>query len=354
MKFAIAAAGTGGHLYPALAVADELRARGHDVGVFGGGRLEATAVPDAGYELVQVEIQGLQRSLALSKLRLPFLVRRAAAALTTAIEKRGITAVLVMGGYITVPAAWASRRASVPFVIHEQNGRPGLANKLVARWAGRVLVAFPQAADELRGATVVGNPLRPALVSIDRGSAQAAARTRYGLPADGVVLGVLGGSLGAQVINEAITRFAASPQRPPIVHLAGPDHASALAQEAKNAPIPWRVVAFEDSMEDFYAACDIVVSRAGASTVSELAATGTPAILVPLEAVSQQHNATYLVEAGAARLVPQGEIDRLSGVITELTEDRDACDRMRRAALQAARPGASSAVADALIGVAGG
>ena len=172
---------------------------------------------------------------------------------------------------------------------------------------------------------------------------------------DGTVLGVLGGSLGAKSINDAISAYVVgTDSRPPIVHLTGKDHARTLAEAAEGAQIPWRIVAFEDSMEDFYAACDLVVSRAGASTVSELAATGTPSILVPLEAVSQQHNAAHLAEAGAARLLPQQQISGLGAAVDALVFDDDALVRMSDAALGIARPEAASDVADALLEAAGG
>lgn len=357
MRYAIAAAGTGGHIYPALAVAEELVAAGiarDAISFIGADRLEATVIPDAGYELISVEMRGLRRSLSLSNLSLPFVVRRAAATIAAELGRRQVRSVLVMGGYITVPSVMAARRSDVPYVVHEQNGHPGLANRLVSRGAAKVLVAFPEAASKLRGAQVVGNPLRRSLIGMDRGARRHAARERYGLDVDGLVVGLMGGSQGAAAINDAVSRYAQSQDRPALVHIAGPTHAEALLQRSQGAQIPWRIVGFENSMEDFYAACDIVVCRAGASTVSELAATATPSILVPLEAVAQENNASFLVDAGAAVVVKQEDLGILGSVIDKLVADPRRLAAMSAAALEASRPQAAAAVAKAVIDAAGG
>lgn len=352
MSYAIAAAGTGGHIYPALAVADEMVSRGvarSDIAFIGADRLEATAIPEAGYELISVEMRGLRRSLSPSNLSLPFVVRRAARDIASELERRRVGSMLVMGGYITVPAVMAARRRGVPYVVHEQNGKPGLANRLVARRAAEVLVAFPEAATRLAGAQVVGNPLRRSLVDFDKGERRPAARRRYDLPGDGLVVGVMGGSLGAATINEAITRYAGRATRPPLLHLVGPSHGDTMASQAIEAPIPWRIVGFEHSMEDFYAASDLVVSRAGAGTVSELAVTATPSILVPLEAVAQQNNASYLAQAGAAFVVRQRDIGTLGDEIDRVVSDPELLSSMGEAAAAAGRPRAAAAVADSVM-----
>jgi UDP-N-acetylglucosamine--N-acetylmuramyl-(pentapeptide) pyrophosphoryl-undecaprenol N-acetylglucosamine transferase len=352
VSYAIAAAGTGGHLYPALAVATELVERGvprSEIVFIGGDRLEATLVPEAGFDLIAVAIRGLRRSLAPSNLALPFVVRRAARDIAVELRQRRVGSLLVMGGYISVPAAMAARRCDVPFIVHEQNGRPGLANRMVARRAARVLVAFPQALAKLARSQLVGNPLRRSLVELDKEARRGAARRRYELEATGPVLGVMGGSQGALAINEAISTYAATAHRPPIVHLVGPGHITAMRQLAEGSQIPWRIVGFENSMEDFYAACDLVVARAGAGTVSELAVTGTPAVLVPLEAVAQQDNAAHLAAAGAAVVLKQADLRSLGGEIDRLIDDAGALAAMSQAARRAGHPGAAAAVADALM-----
>jgi UDP-N-acetylglucosamine--N-acetylmuramyl-(pentapeptide) pyrophosphoryl-undecaprenol N-acetylglucosamine transferase len=352
VTFAIAAAGTGGHLYPALAVASELVDRGvprSDISFIGGDRLEATLVPEAGFDLIRVAMRGLRRSLSPSNLALPFVVRRASRDIAAELRRRRVGSLLVMGGYISVPAALAARRCGVPFVVHEQNGRPGLANRLVARRAARVLVAFPQAVAKMPGSQLVGNPLRRSLVRLDKDSRGGPARRRYELPETGPVLGVMGGSQGALAINDAVSSYAAREDRAPIVHLVGPRHIATMSRRALGARIPWRIVGFENSMEDFYAACDLVVARAGASTVSELAVTGTPAVLVPLEAVSQQHNASHLAAAGAAVVLRQRDLQSLGEEINRLIGDPALLAGMSKAARGAGHPGAAGAVADALM-----
>ncbi|MDH3471514.1 MAG: undecaprenyldiphospho-muramoylpentapeptide beta-N-acetylglucosaminyltransferase [Acidimicrobiia bacterium] len=358
MKFAIAAAGTGGHVYPALAVAEELVKRGHDrddVVFFGGDRLEATAVPAAGFPFVAVEVRGLKRSISPSNLMLPVMVARAASKMAKTIRSRGVSAVLAMGGYVTGPAAIAARRTRSQLVIHEQNGLPGLANRLASRVASEVLVAFPSAAAKLRRATVVGNPLRAEFVGFDRAQLKPLALARYGLDAQRPVLGVLGGSLGAKVLNEVTAHIVAGSAGTDlaVVHLTGTMHVDSVTQAAHGAPVPWVVSPFEESMEFFYAASDLVLSRAGAITISELAATGTPAVTVPLEAVAQAANASFLAEAGAAEVVRQSDIDSLPQLIHHLIGDAHKLAAMSAAARSVATPDAAQRVAVALEEVAG-
>jgi len=358
MKFAIAAAGTGGHVYPALAVAEELVRRGHDhddVVFFGGDRLEASAVPAAGFPFVPVEVRGLKRSMSPSNLMLPVVVARAASRIAQSIRSMGLSAVLAMGGYVTGPAAIAARRTHRKLVLHEQNGRPGLANRLASRLATSVLVAFPAATAKLHRAVVVGNPLRSRFVDFDRSRLRPAALARYGLEESNTVLGVLGGSLGAKVLNDITGQIVggAGGSDLAVIHLTGDAHADLVNEAAQDAPVPWLVTPFEESMEFFYAASDLVLSRAGAITISELAVTGTPAVTVPLEAVSQGANAAFLVEAGAAVAVPQSGIDAVPNVVRGLLGDSTRLAAMGAAALSVATPDAAERVAIVLEEAAG-
>ncbi len=354
MTYAFAAAGTGGHVYPALAVADELVARGVDpdeIVFFGGDRMEVSAVPAAGYRFVGVEIRGLKRSLDLANLRLPLVVRRATREIAAAMRGFGTKVTTAFGGYVSVPAALAARRTGAALFLHEQNAVPGLANKIIARWTATSFVAFPAAAPKLRRSRVVGNPVRRALRDFDRTVLRAAARQRYELPDDLTVLGVLGGSLGALVLNEATRRIAidADPRRMAIVHLTGEAHHAAVVTRAEDTDVIWRPVAFEREMEYFYAAADLVLGRAGALTISELAMTGTPAVVVPLEAVAQQGNAEYLASAGAVVVIPEAEIDRVPAEVGGLLADRARLDRMASAAHAAAQPDAAAIMAGVLM-----
>lgn len=354
MTFAFAAAGTGGHVYPALAIADALVAAGtgrDQIVFFGGDRMEATTVPAAGFDFVSVDIHGLQRSLTLRNLELPLKVVRAAEVIGRELERRSTAVVTVFGGYVSVPAAWAGRRRGVTIFLHEQNAAPGLANRLITRWVDTSYIAFPAAADGLRNTRLVGNPLRPALARFDRPSLRTEAYRRYDLPEHVAVLGVLGGSLGAHVLNEITTRIVrgVDPGRVAVVHLTGPTHLGTVRARAERSAVPWRAVAFEKEMEYFYAAADLVLSRAGALTISELAATGTPAVVVPLAATNQGENAAYLAEAGAAVVVDQTDIDRVPWEVEQLLYDRERRHRMAELARQRALPGAATAVAKDLL-----
>ncbi|MBN2114288.1 MAG: UDP-N-acetylglucosamine--N-acetylmuramyl-(pentapeptide) pyrophosphoryl-undecaprenol N-acetylglucosamine transferase [Acidimicrobiia bacterium] len=353
MRVAIAAAGTGGHVFPALAVAQALVARGldpADVVFLGGDRLEARVVPAAGFPFAGFELVALKRSASPRNLRIPFVLRRTGRAMAAALDGHGAGVVLAMGGYVTVPAARAARRLGIPLFLQEQNAVPGLAVRLAARRACAVFLGLPGPAERLPRSVLTGNPLRPGLAAFDRAALGAAARRRYGIPDGTTVLGVLGGSQGARVLNRAVAALVAG--RPAgalaVVHLAGAE-AGEFASRAAAAPLPWRCLPFEEQMEYFYAAADLVLCRAGAMTIAELAATRTPAVLVPLDRVGQQHNAAALVAAGGARLVPQSQAARLPEVVGGLLGDPAAREDMARRAGQLGRPHAAGDIADRLL-----
>lgn len=336
VRVAIAAAGSGGHVFPALAVADSLVELGVDPGdivFFGGDRMEATTVPAAGYPFVAVEIHGLRRSLSMDNLRLPILVRRARSAMIDEIRRRNVEVVVVFGGYVSGPAALAARATHTALVVHEANAVPGLANRLVARRADVVFTSFRSAAEALGAAEVIGSPLRSAFTEFDRPRLRQDARERLGLDPDATVLGVLGGSLGARFLNDVARILATDPARAyEILHLTGRDHGAAFAAESAEVP-GWVTVPFEDSMVDFYAAIDVALSRGGALTVSELDATHTPAVVVPLPAGRsyQAQNAADLADAGGAVVVPQSTEVDVAGIVAGLMADRPALDEMQRA-----------------------
>ena len=353
MTFAFAAAGTGGHVYPALAVARALTDGGvesDDVIFFGGERLEAAAVPGAGFELVPIEIRGLSRSMSMRNLTLPAVVARATNVVRDTLSRRGTGVVTSFGGYVGVPAGVGARRAHVPLVVHEQNAVAGLANKIVSRWAERVFVAFDQA--NLPRAEVVGNPLRREFEGFDRGALRAAARERYRLSGRLPVLGVLGGSLGARSLNEAAysfaTRFAGSAE---IVHLTGPAHFDTVTAAFGAVP-GWHGVPFEESMEHFYASVDVVLSRSGALTISELAATGTPAVVVPYAAGTAGHqaaNAADLAAAGGCLIVDETDLVGVPKILAGILDNPERMRRMSVAAASVAHSDAADVIAGALL-----
>ena len=359
MTFALAAAGTGGHVYPALAVADalvEAGTRRQEIVFFGGDRMEAETVPAAGYEFVSVDIRGLRRSLSRENLRLLGLIRRATRLIASEFERRGVQSVGVFGGYVSVPAALAARRAGAAIVVHEQNAHPGLANRLIAPRALSTLVAFPEARRRLKRSRLVGNPLRGPLNTFSRSDLKEAARSHYGIPAGIPILGVLGGSLGAQVLNEVTASVAADaePGRFGIVHLTGPTHLDAIAPVADRSSLVWVTRAFEPAMEMFYAIADVVLARAGALTVSELMATGTPAVLVPLEATHQSANTTTLESAGGALVIHQADIEQVPVELQQLILDASRRKQMAAAALELKTPDAAREVANELVRAAHG
>jgi UDP-N-acetylglucosamine--N-acetylmuramyl-(pentapeptide) pyrophosphoryl-undecaprenol N-acetylglucosamine transferase len=236
--------------------------------------------------------------------------------------------------------------------LHEQNAVPGRANRLAARLAQKVFVAFPAAAAALPRTELVGNPLRAALLADPPTSG--AARLRYGLDGDRPVVGILGGSQGADALNNAASRLATSGPAYQVLHLAGSDQHVRWSELSADVP-GWTVVPFEQEMRYFYAAADLVVARAGALTVSELAATGTPSILVPYPhaASHQDANAAVLAGAGGAVVVPQSELEaRLDGEIEQALESGELV-RRRAAAAAVGRPDAAGRVAAALREAAG-
>lgn len=361
MTYALAAAGTGGHVYPALAVADALVSRGvsrSDIVFFGGNRLEARAVPDAGYELVQLELRGLERSLTVKNLGIPNMLRIAIKQTKVELRRRMTAVVLAFGGYVTVPVARSALTLRIPYFLHEQNAVAGLANRMMARKAAGVFCAFEPSAGKLPGATVIGNPLRPEFADFDRVALREAARTHYGLPQDALVLGVLGGSQGAKILNEVVGRIAARDEAGmAILHLTGTAHAAAVEVESAEAPIPWKVIAFENDMKSFYAAADLVLSRAGALTVSELARTRTPSIVVPYAAGTAGHqaaNARDLESAGAVVVVDESDMTTLPDRVVGLLSDEAGLAAMAQAAAGADRGDAAGLLADRLLEVARG
>lgn len=354
MTYALAAAGTGGHVFPALAVADALVASGvprSEIVFFGGNRMEADTIPAAGFEFVPVEVRGLKRSLDPQNLVIPKVVWDATRHMGNEMRRRGTRVCIVFGGYVSVPAGLAAKRVGAAVFVQEQNARPGVANRIVARMARRVFLGFPAARRQLRRGEVTGNPLRSEFATFDRDHLRAEARMRYGLSTPVGVLGVVGGSLGAQVLNEAIEALVRSVDRDhlAIVHLTGRAHYDEVIEIAARSDVEWHPVAFEDRMELFYASCDLVLSRAGAMTINELAATGTPAVVVPLGlGTNQAANTMELEMAGALVVVPQSQIDQVPIVIDQLIVDRGRREAMSAAMAEHGRPDAARVIADAL------
>lgn len=349
MTYVIAAAGTGGHVFPALAVGEALVSQGvrpDEVLFIGGSRMEKQEVPDAGFPFRELELVGLQRRLTAANLKIPLVVIRAVSAITDEIRNREARVVLGLGGYVTVPAGLAARRASVALAVSEQNAHAGLANRLMSKLAVRSFGAFAET-EGMPRAEWVGNPIRPSVLTP---VSRAEARTGYGLDPEGLVVGVFGGSLGAGALNDAteVNAAAWAQQGVTVLHLVGERNAHLIEQSA--GVENWRVVAFESEMQRFYAACDLVVARAGGA-VAELTATTTPSILVPGGFGSgghQEANAAHLETAGAAVTLPEPDLARLGALVIELITDQTRLAAMRSGCERLARPDAAANIASVL------
>ena len=347
----ILAGGTGGHIFPGLAVAQALRARDVPVVWLGSaGGMETRLVPQAGIAIETISISGLRGKGAATLLKAPFLLVRSLWQALSVVRRLRPRAVLSFGGYAAGPGglgAWLLRR---PLLVHEQNRAPGLTNRVLARLAQRVLCGFPDAFPGRR-TEHVGNPVRADIAALPVPAERFAGR-------DGAVrLLVLGGSQGAQSLNVAVpgvlARFAAA-QRPQVRHQCGERHAARAQQAYDEAGVTASVEPFIADMAQAYAWADVVVCRAGALTLAELCAAGVGSVLVPFPKAVDDHqtrNADYLVERGAARLVPEGEgfAERMQAAFAPLLADRGTRERMADAARAAALPQAASRVADIVL-----
>ena len=299
----IMAGGTGGHIFPGLAVAQALRERGWTVHWLGApGSMEERLVPPRGFALELVEFSGVRGKGMASLLGLPLRLGKALAQARAVLRRVKPDVVVGMGGYITVPGGLAAVLAGVPIVLHEQNSVAGMSNKLLARFAKRVFSAFPNA---IAGGQWVGNPLRAEFTQ------QAEPAARFAGRSGPLRLLVVGGSLGAKALNEVVPQaLALSPEatRPQVTHQSGAKQIDALQANYTAAGVQANLTPFIDDAAQAYAEADVIVCRAGASTVTELAAVGAAAVFVPFPAAVDDHqtaNARFLVDAGAGWLVQQ-------------------------------------------------
>jgi UDP-N-acetylglucosamine--N-acetylmuramyl-(pentapeptide) pyrophosphoryl-undecaprenol N-acetylglucosamine transferase len=322
MRVMIMAGGTGGHVFPALAIARALKSQGHEVlwlGTQNG--LEAEKVPSAGFKIFYLPIAGFRKKNVFQKFTVGFQLINAVFQALKIIHREKPDVVLGMGGFASGPggvAAWLLRK---PLFIHEQNAVAGLTNRLLSHIATQVFTAFPNV---LHNAIVVGNPVNADILALP--SPQARFVTRTGP----IRLLVLGGSLGAQAINQILPQAMAlipEANRPVIRHQTGTKHLTETQAGYKMAHVEADIVPFIDDMATAYSWADIVICRSGALTVSELAAAGIGSILIPYPHAVDDHqtkNGEYLVKAGAAILIPQTDLTphKLLGIITIFLRDR--------------------------------
>jgi UDP-N-acetylglucosamine--N-acetylmuramyl-(pentapeptide) pyrophosphoryl-undecaprenol N-acetylglucosamine transferase len=341
----IMAGGTGGHIYPGLAVADVLRAQGWRVTWLGGpGGMECELVPKHGYEMALVDFSGLRGKGLLRKLLLPFNLLLALWQSLFAFLQYRPDVVLGMGGYITFPGGLMAAFMRRPLVVHEQNSVAGLSNKTLLRWATRVLSGFP---DVPPGAEWCGNPVREDIAALPE------PQQRYAERSGALNVMVVGGSLGAKAINECVPQaLALLPEevRPHVLHQSGGRHLEAVQEAYRRAGVEAAaIMPFLDNMAFFYGQADLVICRAGALTVAELAAAGVASILIPFPFAVDDHqtgNARFLSEHGAAILLPQNELNpqHLADLLRDMTRERAL--EMAQAAHQLAKPEAAQRVAD--------
>ncbi len=347
----IMAGGTGGHIFPALAVADCLRAQGWQITWLGAAHsMESDLVPKAGYELVTVRFSGLRGKGLLRKLMLPFnlLIALWQSAFTILHHRPDV--LLGMGGYITFPGGMMGALLRRPLIIHEQNSIAGLSNKSLSHFATRTLTGFPEV---LPNAEWCGNPVRASIAALPDPKIRYAARS-------GVLnVLVLGGSLGAKAINECLpSALALLPLavRPHVLHQTGKQHFAVTQTHYSQAEINANIQPFLEDMAQHYAWADVVICRAGALTIAELAAAGVASILIPFSFAVDDHqttNAQFLSGHAAAILLPQPALNaqHLAGLLRGLTREKALL--MALAAHALAKPDAAHRVAEVCSELAG-
>jgi UDP-N-acetylmuramate--alanine ligase len=342
----IAAGGTAGHVVPALAVADELRASGAEVVWVGTrARAEAQLVPAAGYPIEFLSVRGLDRR---NPVRALGAVTRAGVAVGTArglLDRLDADAVLAGGGYVAGPVGLAAVSRRTPLVLSEADSHLGLANRMLARFARRVCLAFPIEGREGDRYLVTGRPVPRAVVEADRTSA----RARLGVPPDVQCVLVFGGSIGAQSVNLAAVEALSGRH---VLHVTGTRDFAAVREQAGERP-GYRVLEYVETLADPLAASDLVIARAGGS-VFEIAAAGRPAILVPYPHATADHqakNARWMADAGAAVVIADGDLDarRLAAEVDLLLGDPGRLERMAAAARAVARPDAAKRIAEEVL-----
>ncbi len=357
----IAGGGTAGHVHPGLAVARALVRRGHRpetihfVGSVRG--VEKTLVPAAGFALTLLPGRGIRRRLTGQNLLSVWGLAQAAVQAVRLLRRLQPAVVLGLGGYASVPCALAARLLRVPLVVAEQNAVPGLANRIAGRWARASAVSFP--GTPLPRSVLTGNPVRDEVQRVRRYSGRSAARAGLGVEDGRRLVAIVSGSLGAARINRAAFEAArcwADRRDLAVRHVVGRRDWQELAHlrpDLSDTALDYRAVEYENDMPAVYAAADLMVGRAGASSVAELAVVGLASVLVPLPGAPGDHqtaNAAQLADLGGAVLVPDSEMDgdRMVAEVDKLLNDPRLVEAMGRAAAGLGRRDADNRVADLL------
>jgi UDP-N-acetylglucosamine--N-acetylmuramyl-(pentapeptide) pyrophosphoryl-undecaprenol N-acetylglucosamine transferase len=359
----IAAGGTAGHVVPALAVADALRAEGADVFFLGArGRVEAQLVPPAGYEIDLIAVEGLDRRNPLKAARAAALATAAVPGARRALRRRGADVAMGGGGFVAGPAGVAALSLGLPLILTEADRHLGLANRLLAGRAGRVCLAFPIPGRDGDRYLVTGRPVPAAILEADRD----AARRRFGIDSGERCLLVFGGSQGARSLNlMALAAFADDGEGPRtarrdfhVIHVSGRRDYAEVRQRLERAGDVERytLLEYEPTLADPLAACDLVLARAGGS-IFELAAAGRPAILVPYPHAAGHHqhaNADWMAAAGAAVVIRDSDLapGRLASTVAGRLGDGRALEQMSAASAALARPDAARTIAAEILAAA--
>ena len=337
----IMAGGTGGHIFPGLAVAEQMRAAGWEVVWMGGrGGMEERLVPPRGYRTVWIRARAARGKGLLQKLLLPANLLYSFWESARQLLRVKPDVVLGLGGYVAFPGGMMASLLNRPLALHEQNAVAGLANRVLARISDKVMVAFP---DALKGAEWTGNPVRAEI------SALLLPEKRFRDRTGPLRILVVGGSLGAQALNESLPKaLALLDVKPRVVHQSGEKHLEALKKHYAAARVEGELLAFIDDMARRYAEADLVICRAGAVTVAELSAGGLASVLVPFPFAVDDHqtaNARFLADRGAAILLPQTELtpEKMAALIRSL--DRGKLLEMARSARALGKPEAARLVA---------
>ncbi len=372
MIFAISGGGTAGHIYPAISVGLELKKRGHEV-LFAGTPhgLESKLAPQAGFDFTAFDVSGFNRTKPLTLFKSSFKALKASSQAKKWLESRQIDAVIGFGGYVSIPVGKAAADMHIPLILHEQNSACGMANRYLAPHASAIAITYEAARSALRAnckIVLTGNPVRPEMLIASREEG----RAKLKIPQDVRLLLVFGGSLGARHINTAISALAPKLMEMDdlrVIHVSGPKEletvSSALASKGvatsgpdfdehkgwQNPGQRYMLTGYFEHMADALAAADVVVSRAGATTLAEITAIGAAAVLVPYPYATEDHqtsNARALVDAGAALMFADDvveESDFADGVVS-LLSDSQAREHMRSIAKGMGRVDAASRVAD--------
>jgi UDP-N-acetylglucosamine--N-acetylmuramyl-(pentapeptide) pyrophosphoryl-undecaprenol N-acetylglucosamine transferase len=356
----LAGGGTGGHVYPAIAIADAIRTLEPAAEIAFVGtrdRMEARAVPKAGYSLYPITVAGFQRSLSVRNLEFPFKLFRGFVQSWNLVGGFDPDVAVGTGGYVAGPALLAARLRGRPVVIQEQNAYAGVTNRLLSLLATRIHLAFPEAKDYVpaRRAVISGNPTRKALTEATR----VAGRDHFDLPDEARVLLVFGGSLGSAALNtvleEQVHTLLDADDAVHVLWQTGNRYYDDLAARVESHP-RLRLMQYIDRMDMAYAAADLALCRAGAITCSELMVTGTPSVLVPSPNVTADHqtkNARSMERGGAARLLPETALtDRFMATINDVLNDPAHRQQMADAARSMARPDAARRIAEDVLAIA--